>query len=700
MGRSDASPSSTPPAATEGAPRPRSLGSTVAAAPVRSAEGLPPSRVAIEAVEPEIDAGRFPAKRVVGDRVEVRADIFTEGHDRISGAVRHRASGDSWTEIRMEGLGNDRFRAEFEVSRLGIHEFEIEAWVDVFGSWRHGLDRKLDAGVGVQSELLEGAALVAETAERAEAAGNRGDAAFLRERARQLASTLPEPERARVALSDALLEAMTRHPDRTDSAHHPRTLRVRVERARAVDGAWYEFFPRSAASEPGRHGTFRDAEARLVYAAEMGFDVVYLPPVHPIGETHRKGRNNAPTGAPGAPGSPWAIGARAGGHTAIHPELGTIDDFDRFVARARELEIEIALDLAFQCSPDHPWVREHPSWFRHRPDGTIQYAENPPKKYQDIYPLDFGSGDWRSLWDELLRVVLFWVDHGVKIFRVDNPHTKPLAFWEWLIEETLTRHPDVVFLAEAFTRPSVLRHLAKLGFSQSYSYFTWRNTKEELTSYFVELTQTETREYLRANLFANTPDILPEFLQTGSRSAFQIRLALAATLAGNYGIYGPTFELCVSDALPGREEYRDSEKYEIRQWDLESPQSLRAFITRINRIRRENPPLRTHGPVRFLPIDNPQMIAYLRTGPEGTPAVLVIVNLDPNYVQSGFVEIPLLDLGLEPERPYQMHDLVSESRFLWRGVRNYVQLDPQVSPAHVFRLRRHVRTERDFDYYL
>ncbi len=474
---------------------------------------------------------------------------------------------------------------------------------------------------------------------------------------------------------------------------------VVVERPRAAYGAWYELFPRSCSPEPGRHGTLRDCAERLAYVAGMRFDVVYLPPIHPIGRTHRKGRDNSPTAAPGDPGSPWAIGAPEGGHTAVHPELGTLEDFDHLLARARELGLEIALDIAFQCSPDHPWVKEHPEWFRHRPDGSIQYAENPPKRYQDIYPFDFECADWRALWQALLEVVLFWAKRGVLVFRVDNPHTKPFAFWEWLIAEVRARHPEAVFLSEAFTRPKVMRYLAKVGFSQSYTYFTWRNTKQELVDYFTELTCTPVREYLRPNLFANTPDINPEFLQSGQRSAFALRLVLAATLAGSYGIYGPPFELCVGDALPGREEYRGSEKYEIRHWDLDSPDSLAPLIRRINQIRRDNPPLVRHGPVRFLPVDNDQLLAYLRTAPGDVDPVLVVVNLDPHHVQSGFLELPTAELGLDPEHGLQVHDLLGNGRYLWRGARNYVQLDPAATPAHVFRLRRHVRTERDFDYY-
>ena len=486
---------------------------------------------------------------------------------------------------------------------------------------------------------------------------------------------------------------MGRCPDRINAATYDHLLSVAVERERAVYGAWYEMFPRSCATEPGRHGTFKDCEARLPYIARMGFDVLYLPPIHPIGLTYRKGRNNAPQCQPGDSGSPWGIGATEGGHKAIHAELGTLEDFDRLVASAREHDIEIALDIAFQCSPDHPYVIEHPAWFRHRPDGTVQYAENPPKKYQDIYPLNFDSEQWRELWEEMKSILLFWIEHGVTIFRVDNPHTKPFRFWEWLIAEIRRDHPEAIFLAEAFTRPKIMQHLAKSGFSQSYSYFTWRNTKDELTEYFTELTQTDVREYMRPNLFANTPDIIHEFLQSGGRPAFQVRLILAATLGASYGIYGPPFELCETRAFPGTEEYVDSEKYEIRHWDLDRPGNLHNLIGRVNSIRRENPALRRNDPLLFLPVDNDQLIAYVKFTPDLDNVILTVVNLDAHRAQSGWVEVPTEQLGLDPDQPYQVHDLLDDARYLWHGPRNYVALDPQVLPAHVLLLRRGINTD-------
>jgi starch synthase (maltosyl-transferring) len=474
-----------------------------------------------------------------------------------------------------------------------------------------------------------------------------------------------------------------------------------ADRERARFGAWYEMFPRSCAQEPGRHGTFRDCERRLDYVASMGFDVLYLPPIHPIGRTHRKGKNNDPVAAPGDVGSPWAIGAKEGGHKAVHPDLGTLEDFRRLVEKARERGLEVALDLAYQCSPDHPWVEEHPQWFRWRPDGRVQYAENPPKKYEDIYPIYFENESWKELWDELRSVVDFWIDQGVRIFRVDNPHTKPFRFWEWMIGEVKREHPEVVFLAEAFTRPRVMYQLAKLGFTQSYTYFAWRNTKRELTEYLRELTRTEVREYFRPNLWPNTPDILTEPLQYGGRAVFQARLVLAATLGASYGIYGPAFELGEArPRTPGSEEYLDSEKYELRHWDLGRADSLRSFVARVNRIRRENPALHANDRLRFHHIDNEQLIAYSKTSADLSSVVLAVVNLDPHHAHSGWLEIPVDELGLDPTQPYQAHDLLSDARYFWNGPRNFVRVDPAVVPAHVFRIRRKLRTERDFDYFL
>jgi starch synthase (maltosyl-transferring) len=669
--------------------------------PKSRSAGLPPEgrqRLVIEGVTPEVDAGRFPIKRVTGETVRVEADVFADGHDAVACVLLWRPAGaEHWSETAMEPLGNDRWRASFVVERVGFCHYTVEAWVDRFLTWRQDLVKRIEAGQNVDAELLVGAELIEAAAQRAQ----RADQSRLRERARLLQETGKAPARQALALDSGLAELVQRYPDRGLAVRYERELAVRVDRERARFSTWYELFPRSTAAEPGRHGTFADCEKRLEYVASMGFDVLYLPPIHPIGHSFRKGRNHSLTAAATDPGSPWAIGAEQGGHTAIDPALGTVADFERLVARAREWDLEIALDLAFQCSPDHPYVKSHPEWFRRRPDGTIRYAENPPKKYQDIYPLDFETEDWPALWNELRHVVLFWVERGVRIFRVDNPHTKPFPFWEWLITEVQAAHPDVLFLSEAFTRPKVMYRLAKLGFSHTYTYFAWRNTREELTEYFTELTRTDVREFFRPILWPNTPDILTEYLQFGGRPAFMIRLVLAATLGASYGIYGPAFELGENTPrAPGSEEYHHSEKYEIRTWELDNPWSLREFIARVNRIRRANPALQRDWGLRFHPTDNPRLLCYSKTTDDLSNVVLVVVNLDVRHTQAGWVNLDLGALGLEDGQAYQVHDELGDQRFLWQGPRNYIELDPHTLPAHCFRVRRRVRTEKDFDYYL
>jgi starch synthase (maltosyl-transferring) len=641
------------------------------------------SRVAIEDLEPQVDGGRFPIKRIVGDSVTVEAVIVADGHEVVSGVLLYRREADpEWTEVPLRAQGEDRFRAEFQVDELGRYRYTLVAWVDRFRSWARDMARRLDAGQDVAVELLIGAALVEAAAGRA----TGGDAALLREAAEILRG------------SGALMERCGERPFPTT---HAPELAVVVDRERARFGAWYELFPRSCAPEPGRHGTLRDVEARLPYVEAMGFDVLYLPPIHPIGRVNRKGRNNSTVAGPGDPGSPWAIGAAEGGHKAIHPELGTLGDFRHLRAAAAERGIELALDIAFQCAPDHPYATDHPEWFRMRPDGTIQYAENPPKKYQDIYPFDFETDSWQELWDELLSVVRFWADEGVRIFRVDNPHTKPFAFWEWLIGEVKREHPDAIFLAEAFTRPKVLYRLAKLGFTQSYNYFPWRNTRPELADYLTELTRSHVREFFGPNLWVNTPDILPEYLQFGGRAGFVTRAVLAATLGPSYGVYGPVFEHGVAAPLaPGREEYLDSEKYEIRHWDPDQEGTLAPLLGRLNRIRREHAAFRANHDLRFHPVDNGQILAFSKGTEDGTDQVLVVVNLDPHHVQAGHVELPLEALGLDARQPYQVHDLLTDARYLWHGPRNYVELRPDGDQANIFAIRRYARTEADFDYYL
>jgi starch synthase (maltosyl-transferring) len=654
------------------------------------------SRVVIEGVAPQIDGGEFAIKRVVGDTLVVEADAFTDGHDAISAVLLFRKEGAAnWSVAPMTFLSNDRWRASFAVTEQGRYQYTVMAWVDRFKTWARDMAKRVAAGQETQVDRLIGAELVESAAARA----NGADAERLGRYAAALRAGSPDANT--MALSAELAELMDRHAERLYATTFGKILPVEVNRVRARFGAWYEFFPRSAAPEPGRHGTLRDAAARLPYIASMHFDVVYLPPIHPIGRSFRKGRNNSVTAEPGDPGSPWAIGAAEGGHTAIHPELGTIEDFRYLVRAAAEHGMEIALDIAFQCAPDHPWVSEHPEWFRQRPDGTIQYAENPPKKYQDIYPFDFENENWRELWEALRAVLQYWCNEGVRVFRVDNPHTKPFNFWQWAIAEIKRDYPDTIFLSEAFTRPKVLYRLAKLGFTQSYNYFPWRNTKQELTTYLTELTKTEVREYCGPNLWTQTQDILTEYLQFGGRPAFIARLLLLATLGPTYGIYGPVFEFCENTPLaPGKEEYLDSEKYEIKHWDLDRPDTLRPLIARVNAARRENPALQSNDNLTFQRIDNDQIIAYTKSTDDRTNQVLVVVNLDPHHTQSGFVELSLEELGIDPQQPYQVHDLLTDERYLWYGPRNYVELSPQRLPAHLFVIRRRVRTEQDFDYYL
>jgi starch synthase (maltosyl-transferring) len=646
-------------------------------------------RVVVERLAPEIDAGRFPIKRTVGESVDVVAWIHADGHDTLAAVLRHRpvpAEGErgEWTETPMRPLGSDEWTAGFAIEQACAYEYTVHAWIDRFGSWRHGLEAKLTAGQDVTAELLEGAQLLREAASRARRAGARHEAGWLNTQAEGLAAPAPAPDRARTALDPWLAASASHFPDRRDAAAYARTLVVSVDRVRARVGAWYEMFPRSWGPDPTRSATFREAAQHLPRIAAMGFDVVYLPPIHPIGKTFRKGRGNALLASPGDPGSPWAIGAEAGGHTAVEPGLGTLEDFDAFLAEARGLQLEVALDLAFQCSPDHPYVREHPEWFRHRPDGTIKYAENPPKKYQDIYPFDFECDAWRSLWDELKSVVAFWAARGVRLFRVDNPHTKPYGFWEWLIREIRSGYPDVVFLAEAFARPKVMNYLAKLGFNQSYTYFTWRTTSTELTEYLTELTQGDVAEFFRPNFFANTPDILHAYLQDGGPPAFAVRLILASMLGPSYGIYSG-FELCEGRAVPGTEEYLDSEKYQYRHWDVERSGHLTGLVTTVNRIRRDHPALQSNAGLTFCRTDNPSLLAFCKATSEGSDAILVVVNLDPAHMQHGWVDVPVDRLGL-PEDRYDVVDLLDGERYSWRGARNYVRLDPGVRVAHVLQL--------------
>ncbi|MCB1883036.1 MAG: DUF3416 domain-containing protein [Geminicoccaceae bacterium] len=646
---------------------------------------LAENRVAVERVTPELDGGRFPVKRVVGDVLEVEADIFSDGHDRLAACVRYRPAGEGgWREAPMAPVDNDRWAGRFALTKNTRYVYTVEAWRDVFASWRLEVTKKNDAGVAIGVELKEGRDLVARTAEKAMGA----DKAALDALVEELEGRTDDEGFQLARLLSTDVQALMRRADlRVNRSVYGRDLGVTVDRPAAANAAWYEIFPRSMSDDPKRHGTFDDVIAKLPYVRDMGFDVLYFPPIHPIGRTNRKGRNNSLKARAGDPGSPYAIGAEEGGHDALHPELGTFDDFARLIGAAADHGLEIAIDFAIQCSPDHPWIKTNPEWFDWRPDGTLKFAENPPKKYEDISNVAFYRGDEPipSLWQELYRVVTFWCDKGVKTFRVDNPHTKPFPFWEWMIGEVQKSHPDAVFLAEAFTRPKVMKRLAKVGFTQSYSYFTWRDRKAEMAEYLTELTQEEAGEFMRPNFFVNTPDINPVFLQTSGRPGFLIRATLAATLSPVYGVYSG-FELCEGTPVPGKEEYLDSEKYEVRAWDWDRPGNIRAEITRLNQIRRENPALQKFTNLSFLNAWNDTVLVYAKFTENLDNAVLVAVNMDPRNAQGCHFEVPLWRFGLADDATIGVEDLLSRQRFSWTGKAQHVWLDPHRNPVAVWRL--------------
>jgi starch synthase (maltosyl-transferring) len=696
-------------------------------------------RVVIDAIRPCLDGGRTAIKRVVGDRVRVETDLLVDGHDRLAGRLLYRlASASTWSEVPLSPVSplaksrppganddGDAWSADFMVDALGSWQYAICGWVDAWETWVWGVGRKLADGQDVSLELRAGATLAAAAAARAQARAQ--DQSALQRLAERLRDAGSNAAATQLAFAPEIQALMRTYPDRSAETRSPSPLVVTVEPVRARFSSWYEMFPRSRAfsggtpgavtaepekeaetNEASRHGTFKDAERRLPYIADLGFDVVYLPPIHPIGRTLRKGPDNSLTATESDPGSPWAIGARQGGHKAIHPELGTLDDFHHFLETARQLGLEVALDIALQASPDHPYVTEHPEWFVHRADGSIQYAENPPKKYQDIYPFDFSGPAWESLWEELRSIFLYWIAQGVSIFRVDNPHTKPLPFWRWCISSIKERHPEVLFLAEAFTRPKLMHALAKVGFSQSYTYFTWRTTKWELTTYVQSLLDGDLQEFFRPSFWPNTPDILPEHLQVGTRATFIVRAVLAATLSPSWGIYGPAFELLENKARAGSEEYAHNEKYELRRWDLGRADSLAPVLGRLNRVRHDNPALQALPGTVFHETDNDALLCFSRVTEDGSNALLVVVNLDPHNRQSGWISLDLQVLGVEAEASFQVHDLIGDARYLWTGggggsgrfQRAFVALDPGVMPAHVFRVLHHVRSERAFEYYL
>ncbi|GAB3807413.1 alpha-1,4-glucan--maltose-1-phosphate maltosyltransferase [Spirosoma humi] len=667
------------------------------------------ARVVIERVSPELDGGRFPIKAIPGDVVAVEADIFADGHDYLTVVLLYKHTDDAnWTEMAMAPLVNDRWGASFVVERQGRYLYTFEAWINHPASWQHEIHLKVADGQRITSELLAGATYLDGMLERA--GGKKTDAPAVKSKSKkkvEISDEIPDVkvlrelaalfragsnapdgdqynEAVSVAESDQFTFYANRYPERSHTTRYAHELGVEVDRARAGFSTWYCLFPRSASRQEGVHGTFRDVEALLPRISGMGFDVLYLPPIHPIGTAHRKGKNNSVICQPGEPGVPYGIGSEEGGHDTIHSELGTVDDFKHLIAIAKNYEMEIAMDLAIQCSPDHPWAKEHPEWFKKRPDGTIQYAENPPKKYQDIYPVYFETEDWRNLWEELKRVLLVWGSWGVRIIRVDNPHTKPFVFWEWIIAEVKKEYPDMIFLSEAFTKPKVMQELAKRGFAHSYTYYTWRNTKAELQEYMTELTQGEMKHYFRPNFWPTTHDINPYSLQSGHEPQFLIRYFMAATLSSNYGIYGPSFELMEHVPFPNKEEYLNSEKYEIRLWDWDKTNKLTYLITLVNRIRRDNVALQTTNNLAFCTVSDDAIMAYLKI--TGTNRLLIVVNTDAYQRRAGMVQVPIWQLGIGYDQPYKVHDLLTGAYYTWQGEQNYVELDPYVLPMHLFRI--------------
>lgn len=654
-------------------------------------------KIQIECVQPSIDDGRYPIKREVCDTVNVTAHIFKDGHDILAAVIKHRKRGDKkWKETPLTLICNDEWEGSFTVTENTRYDYTIEAYTERFLSWRDELNKKKDLK-DLKSELLEGIHLMEISAGLASGIDKEYIESIISNIKKYLKAKI-QKDAVRLALGDDLKEMMLRYPDRSISTQYSKVHEVIVDRVKARYAAWYEMFPRSQGTVEGKSATFKDCEARLPEIKRMGFDVIYFPPIHPIGKTNRKGPNNSLIAAPDDPGCPYAIGNEHGGHKAIEPSLGTFKDFEKFREKAEEFGMEIALDFAINCSPDHPYVKEHPDWFYQRPDGTIKFAENPPKKYEDIYPLNFYCDDQEGLWNEMLSFFLFWAQKGVRIFRVDNPHTKPVAFWEWVIAEVHKQYPDAIFLAEAFTRPKMMKTLAKAGYTQSYTYFTWRNFKHEIIDYFTELTTPPMSEFFRGNLFTNTPDILPTILQEGGRPAFKMRIVLAATLSSVYGIYSG-YELCENEAIPDKEEYLNSEKYQHKVWDWNREGNIKDYITQINRIRKDNEALHHYNNLKFYHSDNDNILFYAKTTPDLSNIIMVVVNLDPFQTHDSFIYVPINDFKIAEDETYQVHDLLNNEHYLWKGSQNFISLDPTIKPAHIFKIRRWSHRENDFDYF-
>jgi starch synthase (maltosyl-transferring) len=643
-------------------------------------------RVVISGISPQIEGGKYPAKRVIGESITITADVFGDGHDEVAASVllKHQPDG-QWEEFPMKFTINDRWSVTFPLNQLGFYQYQIIGWIDHYTTWKKGLVKKFDANQDISVELQIGAQMFEEAVELATSEDDKAKLQLWID-----AFNHPDNVEAKInlAVSDEVRLIMGRIRASDLITTFPETFNIEVERKKAGFSAWYEIFPRSASPEPGKHGTFNDVKKLLPRIAGMGFDILYFPPVHPIGELKRKGKNNTLTPSPTDPGSPWAIGNINGGHKAIHPQLGTIEDFESLVAEAKSFNLEIAMDIAYQCAPDHPYVKEHPQWFKWRPDGTVQYAENPPKRYEDILPFNFETEDWENLWQELKSVIDFWIEKGVRVFRIDNPHTKAFSFWEWLIKEVRAVHPEVLFLAEAFTRPRVMEKLAKSGFNQSYTYFTWRNSKWEFEQYLTELTKTEQQYYFRPNFWPNTPDILPHHLAEGGENAHIMRLILAATMSSNYGIYGPVYEFGVNTPHPGKEEYTDNEKYEIKHWDWNRYSRTAEIMTMINTIRHENPALQTTWNIDFTQTDNDQIICYTKTDEESANMLIIAVNLDVFNTQGAHIRVPLQKLGIDPNQSYLVRDMLSGENYRWQGEYNFIQLNPYDMPAHIFKVEQ------------
>ena len=639
-------------------------------------------RVIITAVSPLVEAGVYPAKAAINEHIIFSADMFSDGHDEIAGAVEiTKTEGGQKYLLPLKHIINDRWETAFEPELTGFYNFKVTGWVDHFRTWQKGLRKKYEAGQDISVEILIGAEMLEKVVQNADTA----DKIILNNWIADLRNSPVTEALLAFATGNEISTMMCKYRD-TSLDSESAEYQFETERKKAAFSTWYELFPRSAASGEQQHGTFQDVKRLLPRIARMGFDVLYFPPIHPIGEVNRKGKNNSLTAEPGEPGSPWAIGNRQGGHKAIHPQLGTLEDFHDLITGAKNLDIEIAMDIAYQCAPDHPWVLEHPQWFKWRPDGTVQYAENPPKKYEDILPINFETEDWENLWNELKSVIDYWIDKGIRIFRVDNPHTKAFPFWEWVIKEVRKTHPETIFLAEAFTRPRLMERLAKAGFTQSYTYFTWRNSKYELEQYVRELTQTDSRYYFRPNFWPNTPDILPPLLTYGGENAHILRVLLAATLSSNYGLYGPVYEFGMNTPRPGKEEYIDNEKYEIWKWEWDEYTRIKEIISRVNRIRKQNPALHSTWNITLAETTNDQILCYTKRDKKTDNILIVAANMDVYNTQGAHVKIPVAELGFNYDQAYTVHDLLSGSTYHWQGEWNYVQLNPYEMPVHIFRV--------------